>query len=159
MHFKNSAMESLPHEIIEAILGRLPDVESIASFATTSRKCRDAAARADLIHCLDMPVKSMDQVTHPDNKAYLSRMTPKGYNLCYTCMFCKHIIPTLTLEVMMVCHKCHDATTNFRIVQSANNSRAVLYKSSSTSHLTQPLPCCSDTLRNFSIKPKVYPYA
>lgn len=40
-------MESLPDEIIEAILGSLPDVLSIVNFAMTSRKCRDAAARAD----------------------------------------------------------------------------------------------------------------
>jgi hypothetical protein len=73
-----------------------------------------------------MPVRGEDHVTHPDNRAYLERVTPRGYHLCYTCLLCKHIIPTLMLDVIMVFHRCHDR--DFNIVTIANTSRAVLYK-------------------------------
>lgn len=149
-------MEKLPDDIISDILGRLTDTRSLAHFAMTSRVCRSAAARADIVRRLHMPVRHADHVMHPDNVQYLRQVTPKGFHHCIRCFHCRCIIP-VSLETIVINHQCKHHT--YKHPTWANSSSAVLYRGT-TQHLTQPLPCPDERLYMYNVKkPSVYPYA
>jgi len=148
-------MEGLPNEIVSNILGRLTDTRSLAHFAMASRRCRGAAARADLVRSMTMPVNHVKQVMHPANVQHAKQVTPPGFSHCLQCFMCRGIIP-VPLEAIVINHRCEGLSYQFPMWTCG---RVVLYRGS-TQHLPQPIPCSAERLQVYNVpRPAVYPYA
>lgn len=149
-------MEKLPYDVLGNILSRLTDARSLANFALTSRMCRDAFNRVDIVRPISMPVRDMYQVMHLANLIHAQQNTPLGFSHCLLCVDCKCIMP-VSFEAVVVNHKCVDHSY-FRPIWT-NSRHAVLYRGP-TDHLTQPVPCSSERLGVYRVpKPSVFPYS
>jgi hypothetical protein len=148
-------MEDFPDEVICNILECLTDVRSLAHFAMASRRCREAAARADLVRECHMPVKDRHQVLHPANVQHAKQAMPKGFKHCLKCFMCRCLIP-VPFGAVVVNHQCVYLTYKFPMW---TNQNVALYRGP-TQHLPQPLPCSAERLRVYQVpRPSVYPYA
>jgi hypothetical protein len=148
-------MEALPDDVVRNILGRLTDTRSLAHFAMTSRRCRGAARRADLVRPLTMPVQDHRKVLHPANVRHAEQATPRGFKHCVQCFLCKCLIP-VPLAAVVIDHKCEDRSHKFPIWTTW---RVVLYRGE-THHLPRPMPCSAERLNMYNVPlPAVYPYA
>jgi hypothetical protein len=148
-------IEALPDDVLRNILGRLRDTRSLAHFAMASRGCRGAAARADLVRHVTMPVQDTRRVLHPANVLHAELATPPGFTHCVQCFFCKCLIP-VPLAAIVIDHKCDDRSYKFPIWTTWN---VVLYRGP-THHLPRPMPCSAERLKMYNVPlPSVYPYA
>ena len=149
------SMEDLPVDIICNILGRLTDTRSLAHFAMTSRRCREASTLSDLVRSVKMPVNHVKQVLHPDNVRHANQVTPSGFSHCLRCFMCSSIIPA-PLEAIVINHRCDGLSYQFPIWTC---SRVVLYRGS-VDHLPQPIPCSAERLHVYNVPmPTVWPYS
>lgn len=149
-------MEELPPDLLCNIVSHLTDARSLGNFALTSRCCRDALNRSDLVRPISMPVRDMYQVLHPTNLIHAQQNTPPGFSHCLLCVDCKCMIP-VSYEAVVVNHKCVDHSY-FRPLWT-NSRHAVLYRGP-TDHLTQPVPCSSERLYVYRVQqPSVFPYS
>ena len=101
-------IEDLPDDVINIILGNQTETRSLAHFAMASRRCREAAARADQIRKWDMPVTDHHQVLHPANVEF-AQSAPKEFTHCLRCFMCKSLVP-VPLGAVVIDHQCANHT-------------------------------------------------